>query len=120
MNNNIFYFFLHFFLYLCTQNTVNVIITGLCSEVSCTYTYIGLVNVKNNYTKRFVIEGVSVVIGFDNMKWVLYGGDSIVGFSNTVFPKGLLHLLTGWTNTGCELGTKIIKQNLSSDDSVDS
>lgn len=102
------------------QSPINVIITGDCSDVSGSYTFNGVVNGKNNYTKTFVIDGESIVfgVGFDNTKWVLYTDGDLTddGFSNIAVPPGLLPPFTGRVNIQCENGTMIIEQNLSTND----
>lgn len=121
MNKFIFFLSFAFFISnLNAQNPINVIITGECSDVSGTYIYNGLVNGKNNYTKTFIIEGESIVVGvgFDNIKWVLYADGDLTddGFRNIAVPSGLLPPFTGWVNTGCENGTMIIEEVLSIDE----
>lgn len=116
-------FFIFSINYLQAQPPINVVITGECFPVSGTFTYDGLFNGKNRYTRTAVIEGENVVfgIGFDNTKWILYANGDLIddGFRNNAVPAGLMPPFTGWINTGCLDGTLTINQPLSINNSND-
>ena len=108
---------------LTAQSPINVIITNICSDVSGSYLFNGLVNGKNNYTLTINDMGYIYVIGvgFDNIKWVLYldGDLTDYGFSNSAVPSGVLPPFTGWVPfaDNCDsTGTMIIEQSLSTID----
>lgn len=100
------------------QNSISVLITGECSPVTGIYEFAGLLNGKNTYTRPFMIDGENLVlgVGYDNTKWVLYiDGDLIDdGFRNNNVPDGLLPPFTGWEASGCNEGTMIIEEIVSS------
>jgi len=99
------------------QTSIDVVITGICAEVSGTYVFNGLVNGKNNYVESFLVDGEIFVVGvaFDNTKWILYAEGDLTddGFRNIAVPAGPLPPFVGWINTGCESGTMTINQTLS-------
>ena len=108
---------------LTAQSPINVIITNICSDVSGSYLFNGLVNGKNNYTLTINDKGYIYVIGvgFDNIKWVLYldGDLTDYGFSNSAVPSGVLPPFSGWVPfaDNCDsTGTMIIEQSLSTID----
>ena len=108
---------------LTAQSPINVIITNICSDVSGSYLFNGLVNGKNNYTLTINDMGYIYVIGvgFDNIKWVLYldGDLTDYGFSNSAVPSGVLPPFSGWVPfaDNCDsTGTMIIEQSLSTID----
>ncbi len=108
---------------LTAQSPINVIITNICSDVSGSYLFNGLVNGKNNYTLTINDMGYIYVIGvgFDNIKWVLYldGDLTDYGFSNSAVPSGVLPPFTGWVPVAvnCDsTGTMTIEQSLSTID----
>ena len=76
------------------QNPLNVVITGECSYGGGVYTYIGLLNGKNNYSYTFTLDNAPAtsVLGFHNNKWIIYAAGVIdnVGFQNTNVPFGTL------------------------------
>ena len=99
------------------QNPLNIVITGECSYGGGVYTYIGLLNGKNNYSYTFTLDNAPAtsVLGFHNNKWIIYADGVIdnVGFQNTNVPVGLLPPFTGWTGVECPDDTMIITDALS-------
>ncbi|MBS4040346.1 MAG: T9SS type A sorting domain-containing protein [Flavobacteriales bacterium] len=128
MNNQLFkkYNFLSFkkiffFISLTTlysQNPLNVSITDECSDLSSIYTFNNVLNGKNQYSFSYFDteeqQNITVYIGFDGIKWVLYAFDILnYGFYNPQVPNSLLPPFTGWIPTQCEIGTLTISEVLS-------
>lgn len=116
-------YFTHLICY--SQSPIQVTVTGQCSPVTGTYIYTGLVNGKNNYAQTFLIEGINatIAVGFDGVKWVLYGNNDLTdpGFINLAI-NGLLPPLTGWSTVlpnGCPNGTMTINATLSLSDNFE-
>ncbi len=89
------------------QNPLNVVITGYCSQHNGSYSYIGLLNGKNNYTHTYIDEDGdpwTTLIGYDNTNWILYEIDfiDIIGFTNPNVTTSLTPPLTGWIPVECE------------------
>lgn len=98
-----------------SQNPINVQITGNCSNISGIYTYINLLNGKNNYSKDFVIDGnsVTVYVSFDGTNWVLHNGTiSDTGFINLTIPNTLNPPTNNWQASNCVNGSMIINEML--------
>ena len=109
--------FLLFSNFIYSQNSLDVQITGDCSEVAGIYDYVGSLNGKNQYSKSFIIQTVPIImnIRFDGLKWILWANSTPTesGFKNTNVNSSLFPPLIGWQNDACSNGTLNIIEVLS-------